>query len=233
MSQKATLIYDLKNLKLNYNNRTVLQIGNLQIHRGTIYGIIGPVGSGKSSLLKTLAGQLKPDSGSLKYDSHEFSTNWMGKIKPEPSIKLANIEELTGKQNLSNYLSKKYSSRKDKIIKRHFNGGSYKHFLTEPISDRSPGELALINTLIALESDPRVLLMDDYGIHFDNSMQQEFNRKIIKMSRELGTTILLTSGNADNIQNIASVLIFLDNGHICKIRPGKGRNTRHQHRRRN
>ena len=51
MSKKPTLIYELKNLKKVYNNNPVLNIGRLQIHRGTLYGILGPVGSGKTTLL--------------------------------------------------------------------------------------------------------------------------------------------------------------------------------------
>ncbi len=233
MSQKATLIYDLKNLKLSYNKRNVLQIGNLQIHRGTIYGIIGPIGSGKTSLLKTLAGQIKPDSGTLKYDNNEFSTNWLGRIKQEPSIKLSGVNSLPLDQPVTSLIARLYPKQKDRIINRHFKNSNLKQFLSEPLANLSPGERAWINTILALESDPRVLLIDDYGLHFDSRLIQDFNRKIVKMSRELGTTILLSSVNPDNIQNLASVIIFLDNGHICKIRPGRSRNSRPSQRKRN
>ena len=49
MSQQSTLIYELKGLKKSYNDQTILNIGRLQFHRGTIYGIVGPIGSGKST----------------------------------------------------------------------------------------------------------------------------------------------------------------------------------------
>ncbi|NQU28931.1 MAG: ATP-binding cassette domain-containing protein [Candidatus Marinimicrobia bacterium] len=231
MNQKATLIYDLKSIKLDYNNRSVLQVGNLQIHRGTVYGIIGPIGSGKSVLLRTLAGLIKPDSGTLKYDNDEFSTNWLGKIKPEPSIHFASMNNV-GRGSLLSYIKAKRPKIFNKIINHYFNTGKTKLLLNANIENLSPGEKAWINTILALETDPRVLLIDDYGIHFDTPMQQEFNRKIIKMSRDMGTTIILSAVVAENIQNIASVLIYLDNGHICKIRPGKGRTGRTQQPRR-
>ena len=51
MNQRSTLIYELKGLKKSYNNETVLNVGRLQFHRGTVYGIVGSVGSGKSTLM--------------------------------------------------------------------------------------------------------------------------------------------------------------------------------------
>ena len=73
MNQRATLIYELKNLKKVYQQQQpVISIGRLQIHRGTIYGILGPVGSGKTTLLRHLAGLEAQTEGILKYDNKEF-----------------------------------------------------------------------------------------------------------------------------------------------------------------
>ena len=47
MSQRTTTIYDIKGLKKSYENHPILNIRRLEIHRGTIYGMIGPIGSGK------------------------------------------------------------------------------------------------------------------------------------------------------------------------------------------
>ncbi|MGY8780550.1 MAG: hypothetical protein ACKVJJ_02690, partial [Fidelibacterota bacterium] len=48
-------------------------------------------------------------------------------------------------------------------------------------------------------------------------------KKLIRMNKNLGTTIILAAPSDQNIKRIASVLIYLDNGHISKIRPGAGR----------
>ncbi|MFH1850801.1 MAG: ATP-binding cassette domain-containing protein [Candidatus Neomarinimicrobiota bacterium] len=226
MNQKATLIYDLKSLKLAYGDRTVLQIGNMQIHRGTVYGIIGPVGSGKSSLLNILAGRAKPTAGTLKYDNEDFKKDWLGRPKPEPSIYHSGVDELPLNQSVRSIIKKRYPKQADSITNQYFTTAFHKQMLTETLEKRTPGERAWLKMILAVESDPRVLLIDDYGIDFDNSMQQDFNRRLIRMMRELGTTIIMTAAGHDNIQNIASVLIYLDNGHICKIRPGKGRTPR-------
>ncbi len=231
MNQAATLIYDIKGLKLSRRGRNILQVGNLQVHRGTIYGIIGPVGSGKSSLMQVLAGEVKPDSGTLKYDNEEFTTNWLGKIKLDDTIHLVDHKPITSRLPVQNYIEQNVPKTSKRVINRQFNNGSQKQLLNVPANELSPGEQTWLKLIVAAESDPRVLLIDDYGIRFDYTMSQEFNRTLQKMTRELGTTIIMTSASNDNIQTIASVLIYLDNGHICKIRPGKGRSNRNQRRR--
>lgn len=225
MNQKATLIYDLKNLKIDFDNRSVLHIGTLQVHRGTVYGIIGPIGSGKTTLIRALTGLLKPTSGTLKYDDREFSTNWLGKIKPEPSIYQAGVEQLPLKSRVKDLIQKMHPERTEQIRKQYFSGAPQQQMWENTLEKRTPGERSWINMILAVEGDPRVLLIDDYGINFDSGMLQDFNRRLLKMVRDLGTTIILTSVTDDVIQNVASVLIYLDNGHICKIRPGKTRSS--------
>tara|TARA_X000001036_G_scaffold438291_1_gene485738 strand:- start:7360 stop:7728 length:369 start_codon:yes stop_codon:yes gene_type:complete len=80
--------------------------------------------------------------------------------------------------------------------------------------------------VLSLESDPRVLLVDEYGIHLTNDMEQEFRSQLKRMNRTLGTTIIVSSPNEALVKNFASVLIFLDNGHISKIRSRSNRPNR-------
>ena len=88
---RKTLIYEVQDLKKVYNKRNVLQIGRLQIHKGTIYGIVGPVGSGKTSLLKQLSGLEKQTEGKLLYDGQEFKISFLGKVKSPDEIKFLTL----------------------------------------------------------------------------------------------------------------------------------------------
>ena len=45
--------------------------------------------------------------------------------------------------------------------------------------------------ILSLESDPRVLLVDEYGVHLTDDMEREFRSKLKRMNRSLGTTIIL------------------------------------------
>ncbi len=74
---------------------------------------------------------------------------------------------------------------------------------------------------MAVYSDPRVLLIDDYGTTIDNKMEFDLRKRLIKMNKELGTTIIAVAPDDFYLKKFVAVLIYLDNGHVSKIRPGK------------
>jgi len=225
MSQRATTIYNIKGLKKSFGNQPILNIRQLEIHRGTIYGMIGPIGSGKSTLLNILAGVTKQTDGTVKFENEVFQTNWLGKIKQNPEIALANISSISNRSTVSDVVKTIDKNRLEKRTSAYFKNESMTGLLKRKLNDLSPGELAILNMIIALESDPRVLMIDDYGVFFDKNMEMDFRKKIIRMNKDLGTTIILAAPSDLHIKRVASVLIYLDNGHISKIRPGVGRSA--------
>jgi ABC-type multidrug transport system ATPase subunit len=232
MNQRATLIFEIQNLKKVYRNHTVLNISRLQFHRGTVYGIAGPIGSGKSTLLRILAGQEKPTEGTVHFEDEEFKTNWLGKIVPDPDILLASVDGIPKGNKVSNVVSAFHKDRQKIIVSRYFQSGNWKMLWDRPVSSLSPGELAWLNMVIATESDPRVLLLDDYGTLFDPDLENVFRNRLLHMNRELGTTIILAAPTDNHIKQFASVMIYLDNGHISKIRSGAGKRGYSRHSRR-
>ena len=88
MSQISSLIYEINNLKKIYNGQEVVNIRQLKFHRGTIYGIIGPIGCGKSTLLKMMAGCLKQTSGTIKYEDDFRIAEMLIKSKIEGEKKI-------------------------------------------------------------------------------------------------------------------------------------------------
>lgn len=220
MSPRSKLIYRIENLKKTYGDRTVLQIGRLQFHPGTIYGLIGPIGSGKTTLLKIMSALEKPTSGIIEYDSEPFQTNWFGKLKKYSDIYFANTNLLQQNLSISQIARKYYSKKIDNIRTKYFSKGNKEKLWTIPLNSLSPGEKSWINCILAVEGDPRVLLIDDYGTLMDYEMESEFRKRIQKMNRDLGTTIILASPTDQIIKKFASVIIYMDNGHVSKIRSG-------------
>ena len=220
MDQQLNLIFELKDLKKTYKENTVLSIGRLQFHRGTIYGIVGPIGSGKTTLLNIMAGLDRQSSGTIKYDNNEFKTNWFGKIKQNLEIKLAQLESLPKVNKVSEVIKEIGNQSIDQIYPKYLQRGSATSLMDRNVSDLSTGELYWLNMVSAVESDPRVLMIDNYGIFSEKNMEDKFRNKLRQMNKELGTTIVLAASNDQNLKTIASVLIYLDNGHVSKVRTG-------------
>ncbi|MFQ5486207.1 MAG: ATP-binding cassette domain-containing protein [Desulfobacterales bacterium] len=231
MSQKTKLIYEVKDLKKVYDNRIVLQIGRLQFHPGTIYGIIGPIGSGKSTLFRILAGQEMQTGGAVTFEGQAFETGWFGKIKGNENIVYASSETLPEPKKVSQLFLENYPKKVKNIQSKYFSKGVQKSYWEQTIKNLSPGEQAWISMILAVESDPRVLLVDDYGTLLDGDSEYDFRRKLKKMNKDLGTTIILAAPTDKNIKKIAAVLIYLDHGHVSKIRPGVNRGNSQGYRR--
>ena len=228
MGKKDTLIYELKNLKKIYNNISALSIGRLQIHRGTIYGILGPIGSGKTTLLKILAGYDRQTEGMLLYDHSEFQRSWLGKIKIPDEISFSGKHNYNNSQIVKSYIDFCFPNKSNKIIKQYFNGSVSKRILPLKIQSLSPGQKSWLDTVFALEGDPRVLIQDDFSSLFDSEMESIARKGFRKMNRNLGTTIILSSVNSNVLRNLCSVMIYLENGHITRVRSGNTRNQQNK-----
>ena len=224
MSKMKRLIFKVNDLEKEYGSTSALSLKKLEIHPGTIYGIVGNVGSGKSTLLNILAGIEKESSGTVLYEDNPYETNWLGKIQTHDDVFYTKeISINTPSSTVSSYIASKFGKKKNVIQNRYFKDGSFKNLWTRSMKDISSGEMHWLGMILACEADPRVLLIDDYGVYFNNKMEKDFRSKIGSMNRTLGTTIILSSPSDTNLKHFASVLIFLDHGHIWKIRPGISR----------
>jgi D-methionine transport system ATP-binding protein len=226
MNKRATLIYELKNLKKVYQQQPVISIGRLQIHRGTIYGVLGPVGSGKTTLLRHLAGLEAQTEGILKYDNNEFERTWLRKIKVPQEIYYVGEHLVSAKQIVKEAIKSVYPDKSNRIVKRYFRGSVSKQILPLPLNFLSPGQRAWFDLVLALESDPRVLIQDNFATLFDNDMEFIARKELKRMNKDLGTTIILSSINDHVLKKFCSVLIYLENGHITKVRSGQPRKQR-------
>ena len=132
MNRQSTLIYELKGLIKTCNDQTVLNIGRLQFHRGTVYGIIGPIGCGKSTLMKIMAAIDKESAGTIKYEGESFESNWLGKIRPYPEIQLFRLNRNLKGGKVSALFNKKPTNE---FVLQYFNKGTCKTMLEKNVKD--------------------------------------------------------------------------------------------------
>ena len=227
MNEIKRLIFKVDRLKKNYGSLEAINVKKLEIHPGTIYALVGPPGSGKTTLLEILSGAQKQSSGDLYFENFTYETNWFGKVKKHDEIFYNyGFDDYGTGTSVSKIISKMYGKKSNTIMKRHFSSPKFKNLWDRSVSSLTKGELHWVGMVLSLESDPRVLLIDEYGMYITNDMEQEFRSQLKRMNRTLGTTIIVSSPNEDLVKNFASVLIFMDNGHISKIRSKSNRSGR-------
>ena len=65
MSTNQDALYDISRLNVDISNENILNVRKLKFHKGAIYGVVGPAGSGKTTMLKLLSGLIKESSGEV------------------------------------------------------------------------------------------------------------------------------------------------------------------------
>jgi len=225
-------IYDISGLKLKFGSKKALEINTLKFHNGLIYGVCGNFGSGKSSLLKVLSGLQKESNGDVLYQGSKFKTNFLGNIKKHKEIQYIHVDMfndfskyLKSHSTVERFLKGIFSAKIKQIRTRHFKHFSLEHLWKTPINKLSDGEKHWLKIVVGVEKDPRVLLVDDYGLHLDPKNEMILRRRLMKMNNVLGTTIILSSTSDYFLKQFANVVIYLDNGHVSKVRKGYKRNS--------
>ena len=93
------MILKTTNLCKSFSGQRVINNISLNIEKNSVYGLLGPNGAGKSTTLKMITGILKPTSGSIEFDGHEWKRsdlNHIGSLIETPPL----YENLTAYENL-------------------------------------------------------------------------------------------------------------------------------------
>tara|TARA_B100000029_G_scaffold10085_1_gene10991 strand:- start:4529 stop:5221 length:693 start_codon:yes stop_codon:yes gene_type:complete len=214
-------IFELNNIRVDFDNKSVLKIGNFKFHRGTVYGITGPVGSGKSTFINLLSGKTFPTKGEVLFERDYYKKNWVGKIKLPDNIIICDKNGFSSSLSVMEILKNQFGDRIKELKKQYYSNNTKSLEWHTPIKYLSSGQLEKLALVYSIESDPKVLIIDNYGKHLDPEILQDFNKKLNHIARARGVTIILASSYFKDIIPCLSVLLSLDNGHLSKVRSFK------------
>ena len=211
-------ILETHNLGKRYKNFKALSDLNMHIEKGSIYGLIGKNGAGKTTLIRLICGLQKPTSGN--YSIYGISNlnekiievrKRIGAIVETPSIYL----DLTAKENLKEQY---------KIIGLPSYDGTDEILelvgLSETGSKKaknfSLGMRQRLGIAIALVGNPDLLILDEPINGLDPEGIIEIRELILKLNKEKGITVLISSHYLDELSKIATHYGFVDKGRIIK-----------------
>lgn len=180
-----------------------------EIKQGESVGIIGMNGSGKSTILKLIAGVLIPTKGKISV---------CGKISPLIELGAGFHPELTGRENI--YLNGTILglSRKmiDNKLKEIVDFSGLSEFIDTPVKHYSSGMYMRLGFAIAVNVEPDILLVDEILAVGDASFQKKCLEKMQNF-RKNGVAIIIISHSLDLISNFCDRIILINKGKVAFV----------------
>ena len=194
--------------KTSWDNFWALKGISFNVERGETLGIIGENGSGKSTILKLIAGMLKSDRGELKVS---------GRVSGLLELGAGFQSELTGRENI--YLNASLFGLSQSQIEEKYeeivNFASLGKFIYAPVKCYSQGMFVRLAFSVAIHMDPDILLIDDILTVGDEYFQRKCIKKIFEL-KEQGRTIIVVAHDMNMLRRICKRTIFLKEGRIVK-----------------
>lgn len=213
MNADSTII--ARELALSFGENQVLNNISFEIPAGEIFGLLGPSGAGKTTLIKILTGQLKPDEGCallLGRDTRELRAVEHGQI----GMMMDNFglyDRMSVMSNLSFYADIYHVSRSriPDILK---SIGLYEARNTAA-AKLSKGMKNRLSLARALMNDAKILFLDEPTSGLDPATTREIH-EVLKAQRERGATIFLTTHNMYEAEALCSHVALLSRGRILE-----------------
>lgn len=192
--------------KLHFNEFYALRNVSFSIKRGESVALIGKNGSGKSTMLKILAGVMYPTVGSVSVK---------GSIAPLIELGAGFDMELTARENI--YLNGAILGHDRAFMDRYFEQivefSELRDFLNVPLKNFSSGMIARLGFAVATIIKADVLIVDEVLAVGDFRFQEKCKAKIAELL-EGGTTLLFVSHSADQVKQLCKKAIWLDHGNM-------------------
>jgi len=212
------MIIEIKNLNKQYNNILAVKNISFQINKGSIVGLLGPNGCGKTTTIGMILGLIKPTSGNVfingqNIENESNRTKILEKVNfISPYVELP--KKLTVEENLKVY-GKLYgvNNLNDKILDlmKQLDLIDFKKRKTGELSSGQKNRVSLAKALI---NDPEILLLDEPTASLDPDVGDYIRTYLEEFASKKGTTILLASHNMNEVERLCSEVMMMKNGNI-------------------
>jgi len=209
---------EIKNLSKHYNNIEAVKNINFKINKGSIVGLLGPNGCGKTTTIGMMLGLIKPSSGAVfindqNIESEKNRTKILEKMNfISPYVELP--KKLTVEENLKVY-GKMYgvNNLQDKIsdLMKQLNLSEFKKRKTGELSSGQKNRVSLAKALI---NDPEILLLDEPTASLDPDVCDYIRTYLENFASNKDTTFLLASHNMNEVERLCNEIMMMKNGKI-------------------
>ncbi len=192
--------------RLTFTEFWALKDVSFKVEKGDRVGVLGFNGAGKSTLLKTIAGVLKPTTGSVKVT---------GVIAPMLELGAGFDPNYSGAENIYLYGATMGFSRKfiDEKFKEIVEFSELEEFMDAPLKSYSSGMRSRLGFAIATAVQPDVLILDEVLSVGDAAFRAKSEQRVLDMMAE-GVTVLFVSHSTESVKRICNKAIILTKGQL-------------------
>ncbi|MCF8267279.1 MAG: ABC transporter ATP-binding protein [Ignavibacteriales bacterium] len=213
-------VVEVKNLTHYYGKKLVYENLNFSIKKGSIFGLLGKNGTGKTTTINILNGFLKPASGQcLMFGEDSY------KLSPETKARVGFLIEGHIQYDFMNIvqIEKFYSQFYPKWKKEPYWELMSKLKVTQGqrISKMSCGQRSQVALGLLLAQDPDLLILDDYSMGLDAGYRRLFIDYLSEYAKAEGKTIFITSHIIQDLENFLDDCVIIDYNSVLLTMPVK------------
>lgn len=199
-----------------YNFKQVKALDNLclQVEKGSIYALLGLNGSGKTTFVRLLTGQLMIQSGNIKVFGQDLSATYLEKISKLTGYVPENknmYSYMTAKQMLDFTVSF-YKNKNGKAAARSLE--LFDIPMNRRIGDFSKGMKSQLALTLALCGEPELLILDEPTDGLDPVKRNQFFNIILDMVSETEKTVFMTTNSISDVEKIADHTGIIKDGQL-------------------
>ena len=193
----------VKNLSVTYGLNTVLRGVDFEIELGEIVTIVGPNGSGKTSLLKAIIGAIQPAEGSVILKPRLRVGYVPQRLNFESTLPITveRFVRLSGKIDQKSCISALETAGVSELLKSQ-------------MSELSGGQFQRVLLARALLGSPEILILDEATQGLDQPGSASFYRQLETVRHDTGCAVLMISHDLHVVMSASDRVICL-NGHVC------------------
>lgn len=210
-------LIEIANLNVGYeNNPNVLNDVSLTIYQDDFLGVIGPNGGGKTTLLKSILGLLRPESGAITFYEKE---------QPTPSINIGYLpqinqidkkfpisvsEVILSGLTLQKQLFRRYSASDKKRVSEVAERLGISNLLPRAIGELSGGQLQRVMLGRAIIDNPKLIILDEPSTYVDKLFETNFYKLLGDLNQEIA--IMLVSHDVGTIISLVKNVACVNQG---------------------
>lgn len=203
---------EINGLTKYFDGFRALDNASITVKKGSVYGLVGPNGAGKSTLIRHLLGIYRQDAGTIRIDGEEIweNANIKNRIANIPDdvffFPNANIEDM---KRFYKGIYEKFSDERFEKLKEAFKIDTKRN-----IRQLSKGMQKQVAFWLALSCMPDYLVLDEPVDGLDPVMRRQVWSLMMNDVSENGTTVLVSSHNLRELEDVCDHVGIMDKGHI-------------------